>query len=71
VKAAQQAIEHEEEQSLVISKRRVPGIAQEIVAREVILKKERELVEAREMLAAIRKAKYGNRPPDEYYGGDL
>lgn len=73
VRAAQQAIEHEEEQSLIISKRRVPGIAQEIVAREEILKKERELVEAREKLAAIRRAKYGNRPPEEYhgYGGDI
>lgn len=71
VRSAQQAIEHDEEQSLIISKRKVPGIAQEIVAREEILKKERELVEAREKLSAIRKAKYGNRPPDEYqgYGG--
>ncbi|XP_017480871.1 PREDICTED: talin-1-like [Rhagoletis zephyria] len=65
VRAAQQAIEQEEEQSLVISKRRVQGITQEILAREDILKKERELVEAREKLAAINRAKYGNRPPDE------
>lgn len=68
VRSAQQAIEHDEEQSLIISKRRVPGIAQEIVAREEILKKERELVEARDKLAAIRRAKYGNRPPEEYHG---
>ena len=65
VRAAQQAIEQEEEQNLIISKRRVQGITQEIVAREEILKKERELVEAREKLAAINRAKYGNRPPDE------
>ncbi|UXI17836.1 polycomb complex protein BMI-1 [Sarcoptes scabiei] len=65
VRAAQQAIEQEEEQSLIISKRRVQGITQEIVAREEILKKERELVEAREKLAAINRAKYGNRPPEE------
>lgn len=65
VRAAQQAIEQEEEQSLVISKRRVQGITQEILAREDILKKERELVEAREKLAAINRAKYGNRPADE------
>lgn len=65
VRSAQQAIEQEEEQNLVISKRRVQGITQEIVAREEILKKERELVEAREKLAAINRAKYGNRPPDE------
>ena len=49
----------------MISKRRVQGITQEIVAREEILKKERELVEAREKLAAINRAKYGNRPQDE------
>lgn len=61
VKASQQAIEHEEDQSLVISKRKVPGIAQEILAREEILKKERELTDAREKLAAIRKAKYNNK----------
>lgn len=65
VRSAQQAIEQEEEQNLVISKRRVEGITQEIKAREQILKKERELVEAREKLAAINRAKYGNRPADE------
>ncbi|GFT39672.1 talin-2 [Nephila pilipes] len=68
VRAAQQAIEHDEERSLVINKRMVGGIAQEIVAREEILRKERELEEAREKLAALRKAKYGNRSPDEYQG---
>lgn len=68
VRSAQQAIEHDDEQSIILSKRRVPGIAQEIVAREAILKKERELVEAREKLAAIHRAKYGNRPPEEYHG---
>jgi len=61
VRSAQQAIEHEEEQSFVLSKRRVSGIAQEIVAREAILKKERELDEAREKLSAIRRAKYGHK----------
>lgn len=65
VRAAQQAIEQEEEQSLVISKRRVQGITQEILAREDILKKERQLVEARSKLAAINRAKYGNRPAEE------
>lgn len=38
----------------------VGGIAQEIVAREEILRKERELEEAREKLAQLRKAKYDN-----------
>lgn len=65
VRAAQQAIEQEDEQNLIISTRRVQGITQEIVAREAILKKERELAEAREKLAAINRAKYGNRPADE------
>ena len=65
VRTAQQAINQEEEHNLVISKRRVQGITQEIVAREEILKKERELVEARSKLAAINKARYGNRPPEE------
>src|SRR6218665_3775653 len=39
VKAAQRAIEIEEEQSLVISKRRVAGMTQEIIAREEMLRK--------------------------------
>ncbi|XP_074594271.1 talin-1-like [Brevipalpus obovatus] len=64
VKAAQQAIEHEEEQSLVLPQKGVPGIAQEILAREEILKKERELNDARLRLAVIRKAKY-NKPNEE------
>ncbi|XP_042904301.1 talin-2 isoform X1 [Parasteatoda tepidariorum] len=68
VTAAQQAIEHDEERSLIINKRMVGGIAQEIVAREEILRKERELQEAHEKLAALRKAKYGNRSPDDYQG---
>ena len=58
VRAAQQAIEHDEEQNIVLSRRRVSGIAQEISFREAILKKERELAEAREKLAAVRRAKY-------------
>ena len=58
VKAAQQAIEHDEEQSIILSRQRVSGIAQEISFREAILKKERELAEAREKLAAVRRAKY-------------
>lgn len=68
VRAAQQAIEHDEERSLIINKRMVGGIAQEIIAREEIIRKERELEVAREKLAALRKAKYGNRSPDEYQG---
>jgi talin len=61
VRAAQHAINHEEEQSIVLSKRRVSGIAQEISFREAILKKERELEEARQKLAAVRRAKYNTK----------
>ena len=70
VRAAQQAIEQEEEQSLVISKRRVAGMTQEIIAREEMLRKEKELIEARAKLAAINKARYGNKngPQDQDYG---
>lgn len=72
VRAAQQAIAHDEDQSLVISNRKVSGIAQEISAREQILRKEKELQQAKTNLIAIRKAKYANRP-DDYrgYGGSL
>ena len=67
VKAAQKAKEiqeHEEdEQSIVLSKRKVPGIAQEIVAREEIIKKEKELEEAREKLALIHKSRYTKQQP--------
>lgn len=68
VRAAQQVIEHEEEQSITIGSRRVEKIAVEISAREEILRKERELHEAREKLNAIRRAKYGNKPHPEVYG---
>ncbi|XP_013776088.1 talin-2-like [Limulus polyphemus] len=68
VRSAQKSIENNEERSLVINKRMVGGIAQEIIAREEILRKERELEEARERLAALRRAKYGNKAPDEYHG---
>ncbi|OQR67172.1 talin-2-like [Tropilaelaps mercedesae] len=69
VRAARRYIEQTEEFQLVINKqvsilqtqltiRMVGGIAQEIVAREEILRKERELEEARERLVQLRKAKY-------------
>lgn len=65
VQAAQKAKEiadDEDEQSIVLSKRKVPGIAQEIVAREEIIKKEKELEEAREKLALIHKSRYTKQP---------
>ncbi|XP_074599773.1 talin-1-like [Brevipalpus obovatus] len=71
VRAAQKAIEHDEELSLVVSRRKVPGIAQEISAREEILRKERELHDAREKLALIHKARYNAKRQEfidnEYY----
>ncbi|VVC41903.1 FERM conserved site,Vinculin/alpha-catenin,PH domain-like,IRS-type PTB domain,Talin, central,Ubiquitin- [Cinara cedri] len=58
VKGAQQAIQNDEERSLVLSKRMVGGIAQEINARSEVLRIERELEEARQRLVVIRQAKY-------------
>lgn len=58
VRAAQQAIQQEEERSLVLNRRMVGGIAQEINARSEVLRIERELEEARGRLTAIRQAKY-------------
>ncbi|XP_046398722.1 talin-1 isoform X1 [Ischnura elegans] len=67
VRAAQQALQQEEERSLVLNRRMVGGIAQEINARSEVLRKERELEEARGRLTAIRQAKYrfkGSGPSD-------
>lgn len=59
VRAAQDAIENEEERSIEVNRKLVGGMAQEIDARTKVLEMERELIEARERLSAIRKAKYG------------
>ncbi|XP_075218972.1 talin_middle and talin-RS domain-containing protein rhea isoform X1 [Lycorma delicatula] len=68
VRAAQQAIQQEEVRSLVLNRRMVGGIAQEINARSEVLRIERELEEARGRLTAIRQAKYklkgGDSPSD-------
>lgn len=61
VRAAQDAIQHEEERMLILNKKIVGGIAQEINARSEVLRVERELEEARGRLTAIRQAKYRNR----------
>ena len=58
MRAAQQAIQQEEERSLVLNRRMVGGIAQEINARSEVLRIERQLEEARGRLTAIRQAKY-------------
>jgi talin len=65
VRAAQQAIQQEEERSLVLNRRMVGGIAQEINARSEVLRIERQLEEARGRLTAIRQAKYKMK------GGDI
>ncbi|CAB0031459.1 unnamed protein product [Trichogramma brassicae] len=61
VRTAQQAIQHEEERSLILNRRIVGGIAQEINARSEVLRIEKELEEARGRLTAIRQAKYKNK----------
>ncbi|XP_026677336.1 talin-1 isoform X2 [Diaphorina citri] len=58
VRAAQQAIQQDEERSLVLNRKMVGGIAQEINARSEVLRIERQLEEARGRLTAIRQAKY-------------
>lgn len=70
VRAAQEALAKEEERQLVLNKRMVGGIAQEINARSDVLKIERELEEARSKLAAIRKAKYQDKQGQGYDGED-
>lgn len=77
VRAAQQAIQQEEERSLVLNRRMVGGIAQEINARTEVLRIERQLEEARGRLTAIRQAKYkkggdtsaSDTEPDGYGSG--
>lgn len=71
VRAAQQAIQQEEDRSLVLNRRMVGGIAQEINARSEVLRIERELEEARGRLTAIRQAKYKNRPDLADADGDI
>ncbi|XP_064075634.1 talin-1 isoform X10 [Vanessa tameamea] len=58
VRAARDAITCDDERSLVLNRRMVGGIAQEIDARSEVLRIERELEEARGRLTAIRQAKY-------------
>ncbi|XP_060808637.1 talin-1 [Amyelois transitella] len=58
VRAARDAITSCDERSLVLNRRMVGGIAQEIDARTEVLRIEKELEEARGRLTAIRQAKY-------------
>jgi hypothetical protein len=65
VRSAQHAVEmQQEDKYFEVSLRVVPGMAQEIKCKEVILTKERELDEARNRLKAVRLAKYGHSEQD-------
>ncbi|VDN06084.1 unnamed protein product [Thelazia callipaeda] len=57
VMAARSAL-HEDERTFIISQRMVSGIAQVMDAQEQVIRKERELIEARGKLAALNKARY-------------
>lgn len=61
VRAAQQALDMEEEHILKINTSMVDGMAQEINARSEVIKMEKQLEEARNKLSAIRQAKYRHR----------
>lgn len=61
VRAAQQALDMEEEHILKINTSMVDGMAQEINARSEVIKMEKQLEEARSRLCAIRQAKYRHR----------
>lgn len=61
VRAAQQALEMEEEHILKINTSMVDGMAQEINARSEVIMREKQLEEARSKLVAIRQAKYQHR----------
>ena len=54
----------EQEITINVSSRFTAGMKQEIEAQEDILRKERELLEARRKLAAIRKGRYSREELD-------
>ncbi|XP_055017081.1 talin-1-like [Boleophthalmus pectinirostris] len=65
VKAAQKAaFEAEDDQAVVVKSKMVGGIAQIIAAQEEMLRKERELDEARKKLAMIRQQQYKFLPSE-------
>uniref|UniRef100_A0A0N4ZUP8 FERM domain-containing protein n=1 Tax=Parastrongyloides trichosuri TaxID=131310 RepID=A0A0N4ZUP8_PARTI len=57
VNAAKQSIT-EDERALIISQKMVTGIAQVMDAQEQVLRKEKELIEARNKLASLNKQRY-------------
>uniref|UniRef100_A0A0K0EJV8 FERM domain-containing protein n=1 Tax=Strongyloides stercoralis TaxID=6248 RepID=A0A0K0EJV8_STRER len=60
VNAAKQSIT-EDDTALIISQNMVKGISQVMDAQEIVLRKERELQEARQNLATLNKQRYFNR----------
>jgi talin len=62
VKEASEKAAAEDDRLLVISDRMVSGIAQVMSAQEEVLRKERELQQARQQLAAINKSRYEKSP---------
>ncbi|XP_072310122.1 talin-1 isoform X2 [Eucyclogobius newberryi] len=71
VKAAQKAaFDAEDDQAVVVKSKMVGGIAQIIAAQEEMLRKERELIEARKRLAMIRKQQYKFLPSELQEDGE-
>lgn len=68
VRAAQQAIEGEEEHTIRLNRNMVDGMAQEINARSEVLASERRLIEARNILKAIRQARYTTDDGSDFDG---
>ncbi|XP_056089203.1 talin-1 isoform X1 [Rhinichthys klamathensis goyatoka] len=65
VKAAQKAaFEAQDDQAVIVKSKMVGGIAQIIAAQEEMLRKERELEEARKRLAMIRQQQYKFMPSE-------
>jgi hypothetical protein len=62
VNAARQAITENDCRGLIISDRMVTGIAQVMDAQEEVLRKERELTEARNRLTQLNKSRYEKSP---------
>ncbi|ESO89699.1 hypothetical protein LOTGIDRAFT_218488 [Lottia gigantea] len=65
VRSAQQAQDYVDDTSVTVDKRLVGGIARDIMAQEEVLRKEKELADARKKLALVRRERYKDRP-DEY-----
>lgn len=65
VKAAQKAaFDAQDDQAVVVKSKMVGGIAQIIAAQEEMLRKERELEDARKKLAMIRQQQYKFLPSE-------